>query len=57
MFCLLKSKLSRFDMQQRTVNHIYPIYSRHSEDLIKKLEQAGLGYHVAAEATTDTFGK
>ena len=36
---------------------IYAIYFRHSDELIKKLEQAGLGYHVAAEATTDTLGK
>lgn len=29
---------------------------RHSEELIKKLEQAGLGYHVDAENTTDKLG-
>lgn len=29
---------------------------RHSEKLIKKLEKAGLGYHVDADVTTDRFG-
>ena len=32
-------------------------YFRHSEDLIRKLEQAGLGYHVDADKTTDRLGK
>jgi len=31
-------------------------YFRHSEELIKRLEQAGLGYHVDADKTTDRFG-
>ena len=30
---------------------------RHSEELIRKLEQAGLGYHVDADKTTDRLGK
>lgn len=30
---------------------------RHSEELIKKLEQAGLGYHVDADETTDRLGR
>ena len=30
---------------------------RHSEELIKKLEQAGLGYHVDADKTTDRLGR
>jgi hypothetical protein len=29
---------------------------RHSEELIKRLEQAGLGYHVDADKTTDRLG-
>ena len=41
-------------------SHLYlqsvPI-SRHSEELIKKLEQAGLGYHVDADKTTDRLGR
>lgn len=32
-------------------------YFRHSEDLIKRLEQAGLGYHVSAKDTADKLGK
>ncbi|CAC5415234.1 RNF213 [Mytilus coruscus] len=32
-------------------------YRKHSEELIKKLEQAGLGYHVDAENTTDKLGR
>ncbi|WAR16707.1 R213A-like protein, partial [Mya arenaria] len=32
-------------------------YRRHSKKLVEKLEQAGLGYHVNAEETTDTFGQ
>eukprot|EP00105_Crassostrea_gigas_P007930 XP_011422347.1 PREDICTED: E3 ubiquitin-protein ligase rnf213-alpha isoform X2 [Crassostrea gigas] len=32
-------------------------YRKHSEDLIKRLEQAGLGYHVDAEKTTDRMGR
>ncbi|XP_021363666.1 E3 ubiquitin-protein ligase rnf213-alpha-like isoform X2 [Mizuhopecten yessoensis] len=32
-------------------------YRKHSDELIKRLEQAGLGYHVDAEKTTDTLGR
>ncbi|XP_053391304.1 E3 ubiquitin-protein ligase rnf213-alpha-like, partial [Mercenaria mercenaria] len=32
-------------------------YRKHSDDLIKKLEQAGLGYHVNADETTDRLGR
>jgi len=32
-------------------------FSRHSEELIKKLEQAGLGYHVDADETKDRLGR
>ncbi|XP_062591685.1 E3 ubiquitin-protein ligase rnf213-alpha-like, partial [Saccostrea cucullata] len=32
-------------------------YRKHSEDLIKRLEQAGLGYHVDADKTTDRMGR
>ncbi|XP_060599995.1 E3 ubiquitin-protein ligase RNF213-like [Ruditapes philippinarum] len=32
-------------------------YRKHSEKLIKKLEQAGLGYHVDADETTDRLGR
>ncbi|KAK3096790.1 hypothetical protein FSP39_003301 [Pinctada imbricata] len=31
-------------------------YRKHSEELIKRLEQAGLGYHVDADKTTDRLG-
>ena len=30
---------------------------RHSEKIIKKLEQAGLGYHVKGEETKEKLGK
>ncbi|WAR16700.1 R213A-like protein, partial [Mya arenaria] len=44
---------------------MYPLYLcihnlftyRHSQKLVEKLEQAGLGYHVNAEETRDTFGQ
>ncbi|VDI01999.1 Hypothetical predicted protein, partial [Mytilus galloprovincialis] len=32
-------------------------YKKHSPELIKRLEQAGLGYHVDANATTDKLGQ
>ncbi|CAG2252466.1 RNF213 [Mytilus edulis] len=32
-------------------------YRKHSDELIKRLEQAGLGYHVDADKTTDKLGK
>ncbi|KAK3585576.1 hypothetical protein CHS0354_036763 [Potamilus streckersoni] len=32
-------------------------YKKHSEALIKRLEQAGLGYHVDADKTTDRLGR
>ncbi|XP_060597648.1 E3 ubiquitin-protein ligase rnf213-alpha-like, partial [Ruditapes philippinarum] len=32
-------------------------YRKHSDKLIKKLEQAGLGYHVDADETTDRLGR
>ncbi|WAR07210.1 RN213-like protein, partial [Mya arenaria] len=32
-------------------------YRKHSDELIKKLEQAGLGYHVDADETTDRLGR
>ncbi|KAH3727158.1 hypothetical protein DPMN_053084, partial [Dreissena polymorpha] len=32
-------------------------YRKHPEELIKKLEQAGLGYHVDADETTDRLGR
>ena len=32
------------------------LFFRHSEELIKRLEQAGLGYHVDADKTTDKLG-
>ena len=31
-------------------------YRKHSEELIKRLEQAGLGYHVHADKTSDKLG-
>ncbi|VDI80191.1 Hypothetical predicted protein, partial [Mytilus galloprovincialis] len=31
-------------------------YRKHSDELIKRLEQAGLGYHVDASKTADTIG-
>ena len=37
--------------------HLEFFADRHSEDLIKRLEQAGLGYHVDAEKTTDRMGQ
>lgn len=36
---------------------IYLYFCRHSDELIKRLEQAGLGYHVDADKTTDKLGK
>ena len=30
---------------------------RHSEDLIQRLENAGLGYHIDADKTVDKLGK
>ena len=30
---------------------------RHTEEMIHKLESAGLGYHVATQQTRDRFGK
>ncbi len=30
---------------------------RHSAEMIKKLEQAGLGYHIESGETTDKLGK
>ncbi|XP_053385748.1 E3 ubiquitin-protein ligase RNF213-like [Mercenaria mercenaria] len=32
-------------------------YRKHPDDLIKKLDKAGLGYHVASTHTKDRFGK
>ncbi|VDI69454.1 Hypothetical predicted protein [Mytilus galloprovincialis] len=32
-------------------------YRKHKEELVKKLEQAGLGYHVDADKTTDRLGR
>ncbi|XP_052808702.1 E3 ubiquitin-protein ligase rnf213-alpha-like isoform X1 [Mya arenaria] len=32
-------------------------YRKHSDELIRKLEQAGLGYHVDADETTDRLGR
>ncbi|VDI62833.1 Hypothetical predicted protein, partial [Mytilus galloprovincialis] len=32
-------------------------YRKHKEELIKKLEMAGLGYHVDADKTTDRLGR
>ncbi|XP_053388233.1 E3 ubiquitin-protein ligase rnf213-alpha-like, partial [Mercenaria mercenaria] len=32
-------------------------YRKHADELIKKLEQAGLGYHVDADETTDRLGR
>ncbi|XP_071137105.1 E3 ubiquitin-protein ligase rnf213-alpha-like [Mytilus edulis] len=32
-------------------------YRKHKEELIKKLEKAGLGYHVDADKTTDRLGR
>ncbi|KAK3097976.1 hypothetical protein FSP39_014985 [Pinctada imbricata] len=32
-------------------------YRKHSEKLIRRLEQAGLGYHVDADKTTDKMGR
>ncbi|XP_052239407.1 E3 ubiquitin-protein ligase rnf213-alpha-like [Dreissena polymorpha] len=32
-------------------------YRKHTNELIKKLEQAGLGYHVDANETSDRFGQ
>ncbi|ESO94720.1 hypothetical protein LOTGIDRAFT_232244 [Lottia gigantea] len=32
-------------------------YRKHTDELIKRLENAGLGYHVDADATTDRMGR
>jgi len=32
-------------------------YRRHSDEMIRRLEQAGLGYHVQANETMDKFGR
>lgn len=32
-------------------------FARHSDELIQRLEQAGLGYHVDADKTTDKLGR
>ncbi|XP_052087598.1 E3 ubiquitin-protein ligase rnf213-alpha-like isoform X5 [Mytilus californianus] len=32
-------------------------YRKHSEELIRRLEQAGLGYHVEADKTSDKLGR
>ena len=39
------------------VEHQFYIIFRHSDEMIKRLEQAGLGYHIQADATTDKLGK
>ena len=36
---------------------LHTLYNRHSKELIEKLEQAGLGYHVDADETTDKLGR
>ncbi|CAG2186352.1 RNF213 [Mytilus edulis] len=33
------------------------LHCRHSEELIRRLEQAGLGYHVEADKTSDKLGR
>ena len=38
------------------VNQCKCVISRHSDEVIKKLEQAGLGYHVKADETRDRLG-
>ena len=30
---------------------------RHSDEMVKRLEEAGLGYHIKAEQTTDKLGQ
>lgn len=37
-------------------SHYIYYFTRHSKELIQRLEQAGLGYHVDAEKTTDKLG-
>ena len=32
------------------------LYLRHTDEMIKKLESAGLGYHVSADETEDKLG-
>jgi hypothetical protein len=32
-------------------------YREHSKEMIKKLESAGLGYHIQADKTLDKLGK
>lgn len=34
----------------------FHIYSRHTKEMIQKLESAGLGYHVSADETEDKLG-
>lgn len=45
-----------YSLPENTCIFVVFLSFRHSEDLIKKLEQAGLGYHVEAEKTTDKLG-
>ena len=32
-------------------------FGRHTDEMIQKLESAGLGYHVTAEETAERLGK
>ena len=41
------------EQQSQAVNP----YREHSADMIRKLEMAGLGYHIDADKTRDTIGK
>ncbi len=36
---------------------IYFLFYRHTEEMIHKLESAGLGYHVETQQTHDRLGK
>ena len=46
---LLVPKLSKYMLMRFSPN-------RHTNDMIHKLESAGLGYHVSAEETEDKLG-
>ena len=36
---------------------LFNVYVRHSEEMIKKLKTAGLGYNVEDDETADRFGE
>ena len=53
---MAKERNERFRVHQENAKKVHTLMHGHSDEMIQRLEQAGLGYHIQADATVDKLG-